>query len=368
MKQATAGIVAAGSIAALAYYQGDVTSALYQVEETDSIRTEYDNHIAEYGKSYGTKEEYEFRLAIFRENFIKIQEHNQKNTDDAVWGVNHMIDWTPQEYKRILGFKNKTESAAPEEFLKEHHRPHHERHHRPHHEGPHHERPHHGHHGHRKLEEAPTSIDWRTEGAVTPVKNQGQCGSCWAFSTTGALEGAYFMANKELKSFSEQQLVDCSSSFGNQGCNGGLMDDAFKYVESHKIELESEYPYTGRDGKCHEEGGVAEIKSFMDVTPKSPTALADALAKGPVSIAVDAGGLAWQFYFGGIMKHFCGTSLDHGVLLVGYGTEGSEDYWIVKNSWGASWGEKGYVRIFRDMEKNDAGVCGLQLQPSQPAF
>jgi len=359
MKQATAGIFAAGSIAALAYYQGDLSSALYQVGENDTIRTEFDSHIAEYGKSYGTKEEYEFRLAIFRDNYIKIQEHNQKNTDDAVWGVNHMIDWTPKEYKRMLGFKNESK----------HHRGHHGRH--GHHQGPKHHERHHEHHQPRHLEaleDLPTSVDWRSQGAVTPVKNQGQCGSCWAFSTTGALEGAYFMANKELKSFSEQQLVDCSGSYGNQGCNGGLMDDAFKYVEAHKIELESAYPYTGRDGKCHEEGGVAEIKSFMDVTPKSPQALAEALTKGPVSIAVDAGGLAWQFYFGGIMKHFCGTSLDHGVLLVGYGTEGSEDYWIVKNSWGASWGEKGYLRIYRDMTKNDAGICGLQLQPSQPAF
>lgn len=169
------------------------------------------------------------------------------------------------------------------------------------------------------------------------------------------------MANKELKSFSEQQLVDCSKAEGNLGCNGGLMDSAFTYVKDHKIETESAYPYTGRDGKCHAEGGIAEIKSFLDVTPKDPEALATALQNGPVSIAVDAGGLAWQFYFGGIMKHFCGTSLDHGVLLVGYGSSSGEDYWLVKNSWGGSWGEKGYVRIYRDMKEQGSGVCGLQL-------
>merc|ERR1712167_183564 len=126
---------------------------------------------------------------------------------------------------------------------------------------------------------------------------------------------------------------------------------------------------TGRDGKCHAEGGVAEVSTFADVTPKDPEALAEALQKGPVSIAVDAGGLDWQLYFGGVMRGWlCGHSLDHGVLLVGYGTEGDEDYWLVKNSWGASWGEKGYIRLARDMKEKGNGVCGLQMQPSQPAF
>merc|ERR1719263_713909 len=124
------------------------------------------------------------------------------------------------------------------------------------------------------------------------------------------------------------------------------MDYAFKYAESHKMEEESAYPYKGRDGECHAEGGVAMVKDFTDVTPKSPTALAEALTKGPVSIAVDAAGLQWQLYFGGIIRFLCGDSLDHGVLLVGYGsTTDGKDYWIVKNSWGPSWGEHGYLRI-----------------------
>merc|ERR1719454_2035176 len=297
MKQATAGLLA-GSLAAFALYQGNSSdSALYEVAADDVARTQFDEHVAEYGKSYGTKEEYEFRLKIFRDNMIKISEHNQRNADDAVWGINYMADWTPQEFQRLLGFKS-------QEFGGE--RRHHPR--RGHH-GPHH-RPegHHGHHGHherRKLDELPTSVDWREKGAVTPVKNQGQCGSCCAFS----------------------------------------------YAEAHKMETESAYPYTGRDGSCHAEGGVAEVKGFTDVATKDPEALASALQQGPVAIAVDAGGLAWQLYFGGIMKHFCGTSLDHGVLLVGYGTSDGTDYWLVKNSWGASWGEKGYVRIKRDMSE-----------------
>jgi hypothetical protein len=359
MKQAAAGVALAGSIAGLAYYQGNASTALFEVD--DVARTQFDEHLAEYGKSYGTKEEYEFRLKIFQDNLVKIAEHNQKNADDAVWGVNYMVDWTPAEYKRLLGFKAHTMGAG-------HHG--HRRHGRHGHHGEHH-----GHHGQHERHERrklagdlPASLDWREKGAVTPVKNQGACGSCWSFSATGAMEGAYFLKNNDLKSFSEQQLVDCSRPEGNEGCNGGLMDSAFTYAKDHKMETESEYPYTGRDGKCHADGGVAELSAFADVTPKDPEALAEALQKGPVAIAVDAGGLQWQLYFGGIIKHLCGDSLDHGVLLVGYGTDRGTDYWLVKNSWGASWGEHGYLRIKRDMTKKEAGVCGLQLQPSQPEF
>ena len=142
------------------------------------------------------------------------------------------------------------------------------------------------------MEGLPDAVDWRTEGAVTPVKNQGQCGSCWAFSATGSMEGAYFLKNKTLNSFSEQQLVDCSTTQGNQGCNGGLMDYAFTYAESTKMETESDYPYTGRDGSCSAKGGVANVSDFTDVTVNDPTALATALQNGPVSVAVDAS-LSW---------------------------------------------------------------------------
>lgn len=211
------------------------------------------------------------------------------------------------------------------------------------------------------------SIDWTTKGAVTPVKNQGQCGSCWAFSTTGSLEGLNFNKNGDLKSFSEQQLVDCSGSYGNLGCNGGLMDSAFKYVEDKGIELESTYPYTAADGTCQYDASKVVFKNtgYNDVPASDPAQLAAAVNKGPVSVAIEADQFGFQFYSGGVFDGSCGTQLDHGVLVVGYGTDSGKDFWKVKNSWGGSWGEEGYIRMIKTSDKGP-GQCGLQLQASYP--
>lgn len=196
------------------------------------------------------------------------------------------------------------------------------------------------------LSDLPKEVDWRTKGAVTEVKNQGQCGSCWAFSTTGSLEGANFIATGKLVSLSEQELVSCSSSEGNYGCQGGLMDNAFKWIEDDNkgIASEDDYPYAsggGAEPKCENyHKNVADVASFTDVEANNPAALVSALAKQPVSIAIEADRSAFQFYSTGVIKKgSCGTKLDHGVLLVGYGTEDGTDYWLVKNSWSKGWGD-----------------------------
>jgi len=214
----------------------------------------------------------------------------------------------------------------------------------------------------------PATVDWVTAGAVTPIKNQGQCGDCWAFSTTGSLEGVYEINTKNLTSFSEQQLTDCSDSYGNEGCNGGLMDDAFEYVMAQGIETEKQYPFVGVDQTCAYNAAdvVFKITGFTNVPPSNNDDLQAAVAQQPISIAIDAEAI--MFYSSGIFDNKnCGTSLDHGVLAVGYGTEESTDYWLVKNSWGTSWGMSGYIKFVRATGSGTA-ICGLNLMASYPTW
>ena len=216
----------------------------------------------------------------------------------------------------------------------------------------------------------PTSVDWTTKGAVSAVKNQEQCGSCWAFSTTGSVESAWFLSNGTVPELSEQQLVDCSTAEGNQGCNGGLMDYAFEYIIKNKgITTEEAYPYTATGPNTCEAAGkpvAATISKYVDVPVNSETALMTAIAQQPVSVAVEADQSVFQFYSGGVMDSACGPQLDHGVLAVGYGTEGGKDYYKVKNSWGATWGDKGYILLARGAKFNPSGQCGIQMAASYP--
>jgi len=213
--------------------------------------------------------------------------------------------------------------------------------------------------------------DWRTKGAVTPIKDQGQCGSCWAFSTTGSFEGAWALkAGNKLLSLSEQQLVDCSSAYGNQGCNGGLMDQAFQYIIANNgIASESAYPYQAVTNQCMSPlpPMVATLSSYKDVKQYSESSLLTAAAIGPVSVAIEADQESFQFYQSGIYADpNCGTQLDHGVLVVGWGqTSAKVNYWIVKNSWGVSWGDKGYIYMARGINA-PYGICGIAMEPSYP--
>jgi len=220
----------------------------------------------------------------------------------------------------------------------------------------------------------PESVNWVENGAVTQVKDQGQCGSCWSFSTTGALEAAYYIKYGELLEFSEQQLVDCDNYKNggrDMGCNGGLMDNAFRWIgKNGGLCTEQEYPYvsgvTKTSGTCQKTcNAVANSKvvDFVDVEPNSDVAMMTALYQQPISIAIEADQREFQLYKSGIFTGQCGSKLDHGVLLVGYGP----DYYLVKNSWGTSWGDGGYIKLGLGPEFNNGdGQCGMLLQGSFP--
>jgi cathepsin L len=218
---------------------------------------------------------------------------------------------------------------------------------------------------------APKTQDWRKHGAVTGVKNQGQCGSCWSFSATGSTEGAWFLKKGMLVSLSEQNLVDCSVAQGNQGCNGGLMDQAFQYVITNNgIDTEASYPYTatGPNSCQFSSSNVgATLSSFTDVRSGDENALMNAVGSTPVSVAIDASNESFQLYQSGVYNEpaCSSTQLDHGVLSVGYDTTSDGvAYWIVKNSWGASWGQAGYIW----MSRNANNQCGIATAASYPTI
>ena len=219
------------------------------------------------------------------------------------------------------------------------------------------------------LSALPASVDWSTKGAVTGVKDQGNCGSCWSFSATGALEGAYQIKYGSLVSFSEQNLVSCDTI--DSACNGGLMDNAFSWTKTNGgLCTEAGYPYTsgttGQKGTCTttctKNTGVTP-KSFTDVARNSDSALMTAIAQQPVSIAIQANQPAFQLYKSGVLTGTCGSNLDHGVLAVGYGTwTDGTDYYKVKNSWGTGWGMSGYILIQRGNPQR-CGECGILCGP-----
>jgi C1A family cysteine protease len=289
--------------------------------------------VAEHNKQYSSDQFFN-RYNIFKANVDYIRSENQQNHSYEL-GMNQFGDLTQHEFKTdVVGgcFAGTAATVAPTVGAR-----------------------------------APTPVNWQTQGRVQKVKNQGQCGSCWAFSAIGSLESAdAIKRGASPNDLSEQQLVDCAGAQGNQGCNGGLMNQAFDYlIQFGGSQPQNTYPYTARDGQCKADVSKVAVKiAAHKELPPNENALGDALQTGPVSVAIEADQSIFQFYKSGVLDGNCGKNLDHGVLAVGYNTDSSTGYWIVKNSWGPSWGNQGYVWI-RAM-KNMCGINGngWNSQPS----
>jgi len=306
-------------------------SALEPLSQAEYER-EFVAFVSTYNKAY-TADAFFYRFGVFKRALDLIREHNSKGLSWTM-GVNQFTDMTSEEFSAFVGqfprpaVSNALPFVSDPNFV------------------------------------APDSIDWIAKGAVVPVKDQGQCGSCWAFSTIGAIEGWNFLKNGQLVSLSEQQLVDCSKDVC-YGCQGGWPYKALEYAEKNGVCGETAYPYTARDGQCKDSQCTPVIKpgaitSYTNVTDED--AMLEALAKGPVSVLVEADRSAFQYYHSGILDDAsCGTQIDHAILAVGYGTEGGKPYWNIKNSWGTSWGAKGYIRFVRG--KNQCGISGGAIQP-----
>ncbi|XP_027105534.1 low-temperature-induced cysteine proteinase [Coffea arabica] len=303
-----------------------------------------------HGKVYKHVQEAEKRFQNFRKNLKYIVEKNsmrQSNSGHVV-GLNKFADMSNEEFKKVYISKIKDGKRITDqrgEFNI----------------------------ALRKSKaascEAPTSLDWRKHGVVTGVKDQGGCGSCWSFSTTGAIEGINALVTGDLISLSEQELVDCDST--NDGCEGGYMDYAFEWVISNGgIDTESDYPYTGIDGTCNitkEERKIVTIDGYKDVADEE-SALLCAVVQQPISVGIDGSAIDFQLYTGGIYDGECSDNpddIDHAVLIVGYGSQGGEDYWIIKNSWGTYWGMEGYAYIRRNTKLKN-GVCAINAMASYP--
>jgi len=316
------------TLAAIALFAGAVhlmtaqSTVALQASTPDHIVNEFTQWKSIYGRKYASADHEYFRLRVFQDNYNMIVNHNAKNEETYTMAPNQFMDMTQEEF--VQTYLN---LVVPEHKM--------------------------------NVEEVatngvPNAVNWVSAGKVSAVKNQGSCGSCWAFSAVAALESRERIANTGTTSFSEQQLVDCSRSYGNQGCNGGWMDQAFAFVKDHGITDTGSYGYVARDQACKKTDGAYKITGYKDSAEGNCNAVISDLGGRPLSVAVDA--TNWSFYAGGVFRN-CAKNLNHGVLLVGVDASGT---WNIKNSWGGSWGNSGFISL---ASGNTCGICNSASYP-----
>ncbi|XP_047068138.1 oryzain beta chain-like isoform X1 [Lolium rigidum] len=339
---------AAADMSIISYNEAHGTRGLEERTEAEA-RAVYDLWLAENGGGSGPPRNSNAlvdRFRVFWDNLRFVDAHNARaaaGQEGFRLGLNRFADLTNAEFRAaFLGVRGAAERAG--RVVGERYR-------------------------HDGVEELPEAVDWREKGAVAAVKNQGQCGSCWAFSAISSVESINQIVTGELVTLSEQELVECDTNGQSNGCNGGLMDDAFDFIiKNGGVDTEDDYPYKALDGRCdinRKNAKVVSIDGFEDVPENDEKSLQKAVAHQPVSVAIEAGGREFQLYQSGVFSGRCGTQLDHGVVAVGYGTENGKDYWIVRNSWGPNWGEAGYLRMERNINAT-TGKCGIAMMSSYP--
>lgn len=305
----------------------------------DASEYEFMQYLSKHGKMYETVEEFLMRKEVFLQKDIEIRAHNSRPANFTL-GHNKFSDWRAEEMQVMLGEKESLESSnayckEPDESYFN--------------------------------AKVPDSVNWVEAGMTTPVKDQGACGSCWTFATTGTVEAANAIFGSGLVSLSEQQLVDCVTV--DDGCNGGMTYDAYTYLMTANAYLEDDYAYTAKDGVCHYKASKASditLSTYVCVQPQTPASMKVAVAQQPVAISVDAGSTVFHNYSGGVLDSTaCGINTNHAISIVGYGTDEDSglEYWLVRNSWGSDWGVDGYIKIA--ITEGD-GICAINHRPLYP--
>lgn len=321
----------AGVFLAIAGY---LSSQASSIDVPASVQALFTKWTANYGKAYSTPQEYAYRVSVFYKNYLHIEELNRQYSYTS--GTNQFADMTPQEFKAAYG--NSVRGASPTTDPKINRN-----------------------YG-ADPKPPPASWDWRQFGVVNQIKNAGSCGASYAFATVSTVESDNALWNNKLYSLSEQQVVDCSNGFGNHGCSGGDPQKAYFYMTTVALETESAYPYQGQAQKCKYAAnkGVVNLTAWYNVKPNNCTQVLGSVLEGPTDVAIVSSAI--QFYTGGVFNSTtCGSNTDYDAVIVGYGTDPTSqaDYWIVRPSFGASYGEQGYIRMDRNVQSSTTGICGI---------